>query len=235
VGAGTTPRRAWLRFNVSGLPAGAAVTDARLLLRCNGNSTESGGIIRKFAPTTSTWSETQPTWNAPLAGADASADLSSLGPVAIGTTYAFTNLRSAVPGNGRVTFVIRSTVQDGAQYRSREHGVSGERPVLRVTYSTSALADKDADGLSDAVEGAFGYDPDDADQDKSGVVDGLDDWDGDGLSNAEEDWPGTPPAALAEESESRCGLTGFEVLVGLGLLHLFRTRPFRRLDGASRP
>jgi hypothetical protein len=44
----------------------------------------------------------------------------------------------------------------------------------------------------------------DALQDKSGVVDGL--------SNAEESWPGTPP----EAGESRCGLTGLELLPRAG-------------------
>ncbi len=135
VGAGTDVRHAFLRFNVSGLPAGATVTDARLLLRCNGSSTQGGGTIRKFAPTNATWSETQPTWNSPLAGADASGDLSSVGPVSAGNSYSFTNLHTVVGGNGRVTFVIRSSFQDGAQYRSREHGVAAERPILRLTYS----------------------------------------------------------------------------------------------------
>lgn len=133
VGGGTTTRAAFLRFNVSGLPAGATVTEARLILVCNGNSTATGGTIRRYAPAVAQWSETQPTWNSPLAGADASGDLSSLGPVSAGGTYAFTNL--GVTGNGRVTFVIRSTAQDGAQYRSREFATASQRPILRLTHT----------------------------------------------------------------------------------------------------
>lgn len=232
VGAGTTPRRAWLRFNVTGLPAGASVIDARLQLYCNGDSGEGGGTLRKFAPTTAQWSETQPTWNAPLSGADASADLSSLGAVAAGNAYAFTNLQSAVAGNGRVTFVIRSTFQDGAQYRSKEHATASQRPVLRITYAAGTGAggpDTDGDGLLDAGEATFGLDPNDADQDGNGVLDGQDDWDGDGLSNADEiaagSSPGAPPASGAslpdgDSSSSSCGLLGSELL----LLALFRRR-----------
>jgi hypothetical protein len=148
VGGGTTRREMFLRFNVAGLPAGATVTDARLLLVCNGSSAATGGTIRKFGATNAQWSETQPTWNSPLAGTDGSGDLSTLGPVDIGGTYAFPNLKSAVTGNGRVTFVVRSAAQDGAQYRSREHPTASERPVLRITYTASTSFTVTIDSVS---------------------------------------------------------------------------------------
>lgn len=136
VGGSPNQRQIYFRFNVTGLPAGAAVTDAKLIVvASNGSSAPSGGgTIRKFAPSVEQWNETQPTWNNPLSGSDASGDLSTLGPVSIGGTYTFTGLQSAVAGNGRVTFVIRSTQEDGAAYYSKEYGTVSRRPILRVTY-----------------------------------------------------------------------------------------------------
>jgi hypothetical protein len=136
VGGGSTgyTRVAYLRFNVSGLPVGAMVTDARLTLVCMNPG--SGGTLRKFLPTTSQWTESGPTWNNPLAGADGSGALSSLGLVNLGGAYVFTNLAGCVSANGRVTFVIRSSDADGAGYFTKEHGAASQRPVLRITYTT---------------------------------------------------------------------------------------------------
>ncbi len=139
VGGGTDVRVAYIRFNVSGIPTGAAVTDARLVLVCSNASSEGGGTIRKFAPNNESWDEKEPTWNNPPAGSDASGDLSSLGPVTRGSTYEFDDLAGAVQGNGRITFVIRSAFQDGAGYYSRECGTAAQRPLLKVTYSSSTV------------------------------------------------------------------------------------------------
>ena len=136
VGGSPNRREIYLRFNVTGLPAGATVTDAKLIVVASNGSAVSGGggMIRRFASTVEQWNEMQPTWNDPLSGSDASGDLSSLGPVSIGGTYTFTGLQGAVPGNGRITFVIRSAQEDGAAYYSKEYGTVSKRPILRVTY-----------------------------------------------------------------------------------------------------
>jgi hypothetical protein len=136
VGGGSTghTRTAYLRFNVSGLPIGATVTDARLSLVCMNPGM--GGALRKFIPTTAQWSESGPTWNNPLAGVDGSGNLWTLGLVNWNSTYVFYNLASSVSANGRVTFVIRSGDLDGAGYYSKEHGVLSQRPVLRIAYTT---------------------------------------------------------------------------------------------------
>ena len=55
IGGTTNQRIAYLRFNVSGLPAGAQVTDARLTMVASNASSQSGGTIRKYAPTSPTW------------------------------------------------------------------------------------------------------------------------------------------------------------------------------------
>ena len=135
VGGGTTPRQIFLRFNLSSIPAGATITAADLFLTAINTSTESGGTLRLFDPTNDTWSETTPTWNNPLAGTDASGDLGTLGPVTTGNTYSFANLESVVTANGQITFVIRSTVQDGAGYASAESLTPSARPTLRITYT----------------------------------------------------------------------------------------------------
>lgn len=140
VGAAPSARIAYIRFNVTGIPTGAQINDARLVVVCMNPSSQTGGTIRKYAPTSATWSETAPTWNNPLAGSDASADLFVMGPVTTGNTYTFTGLTSAVTGNGRVTFIIRSTGSDGAGYRSREYGGTiSQRPQLRVTFTTTSI------------------------------------------------------------------------------------------------
>jgi len=142
VGGSPNQRIAYLRFNVSGLPTGAQVTDARLAMLASNGSTQGGGAIRKYAPTSSSWAETGPTWNNPLAGSDASSDLFVMGPVSSGSTYTFTGLTSSVTGNGRVTFVIRSTGSDGAAYRSREYGTSSQRPLLKVTFTAPSSVER---------------------------------------------------------------------------------------------
>jgi hypothetical protein len=135
VGGLPTERIAYLRFNVSGIPAGAQVTDARLTVVVSNPSSQSGGVIRQYAPASPTWAEAAPTWNDPLAGSDASGDLYAMGSVASGQTYTFTGLTSSIHGNGRVTFVIRSAGSDGAGYRSREYATSSQRPRLKVTFT----------------------------------------------------------------------------------------------------
>jgi hypothetical protein len=139
VGGGSAQREIFLRFDVAGLPAGATVTRVELTLTCSNGSVESGGTIRKFTPSNPDWSETQPTWNSPLPGSDASGDLYSLGAVRIGSSYTFQDLAGAVSENGRVTFVIRSTYQDGAAYYSSEQGNPAQRPKLEVTYLAHSI------------------------------------------------------------------------------------------------
>ncbi len=140
----TSPmREAYLRFNITGLPSGATITSASLTLVNGGYATpesNDGGAIFKFAPTDPAWAESVPTWNtrAGLTGIDASGLLSKVGAVNPGASYTFTNLQSAISGNGRVTFVIRPQSADGAGYFTKEATVAGQRPVLTVHYTTSS-------------------------------------------------------------------------------------------------
>ena len=125
-------RKAYLRFNVLGLSAGAKVTDATLTILCMDPATVTGGSIFTFLPTMDAWAENEPTWLKPLEGGKLDGNpLDTLRPVQIGTTYSFTNLASAISGNGRVTFIIESPNVDGAAYSSKEGAAP---PRLRVTY-----------------------------------------------------------------------------------------------------
>ncbi len=80
--------------------------------------------------------------------------------------------------------------------------------------------DTDADGMSDGVEVAAGFNPLVADQDGSGLPDGQDDWDGDGTINQSDPTPGSPPAAASSSDGDggACGATGLEALLLAALL-----------------
>ena len=138
-------REGYLRFNVTGLPAGATVTSATLTVVNGGYSLSGsvmGGSLHQFTSSDPAWSETLPTWTARagLAGSDASGPLATLGAVSQGGSYTFANLQSAVSGNGRVTFVIRSTDADGAGYFTKETATANQRPLLTIQYTTSGTA-----------------------------------------------------------------------------------------------
>lgn len=156
VGGGTTRREIFMRFNVTGLPLGATVSDAQLILEASNTSKEAGGggVIREFAPQTIQWDEQQPTWNNSLAGNDVSGDLATLGPVAKGNTYRFENLQSVIDGNGQITFVIRSTKQDGVAYQSGDAD-SSQRPILQITYQSNGSARQFKDGGSSNLEADY--------------------------------------------------------------------------------
>ncbi|MCP5094708.1 MAG: DNRLRE domain-containing protein [Chloroflexi bacterium] len=132
IGGGTATRIIYFRFNLAGLPDGAVVTAAELQLTVSNSG--GGGTIRAFAPDNPNWSESDPTWNLPLSGTDASGDLDALPSVSRNNDYAFTGLESVITGNDLITFVIRSEDADGAAYRSTEYSNANTHPTLVVTY-----------------------------------------------------------------------------------------------------
>ena len=84
---------------------------------------------------------------------------------------------------------------------SSSMGALDQRIELAVTPTdtvgffrlVSADADRDQDGLSDEFEAHYGFNPDDPDSNHNGVTDGIDDDDGDGVSNYIEMLLGTDP------------------------------------------
>ena len=95
-------------------------------------------------------------------------------------------------------------------------------PVYRVKYVLVLPADRDGDGLPDAIELARGTDPDRADSDGDGlddayeVVNGTDprvaDGDGDGVNDLEEVAAGTNPFSL--DTDEDAVLDGVEIFLG---------------------
>lgn len=128
VGGTSSAKQAFLRFTVSGLPAGAVVQNAKLRLYVTNDST-SGGSFNTI--TNTSWAETI-TWNSkpaidgPL--------LATLGAVTINLSYEV-DVTSAISGNGSYSFAITlpSANTNTLGYASREASASANRPQLIVT------------------------------------------------------------------------------------------------------
>ncbi len=102
------------------------------------------------------------------------------------------------------------------------------------TYGTSPLlADTDGDGMSDGFEAQHAFDPLLQDQDGDGIPDGQNDWDGDGILNAADATPGTPPipggSGGGGSSGGGCGATGAEAMLLVALLLAARRRGPREI------
>ena len=82
-----------------------------------------------------------------------------------------------------------STLTTGADASSSVTGLApcanGITEAAVITIAEHGT-DLDADLLPDALEPALGYDPTLADTDGNGIIDGLEDFDGDGIANCHE-------------------------------------------------
>ena len=103
---------------------------------------------------------------------------------------------------------------------------TGTGPANSVSAS-----DTDLDGMTDVAEALAGFDPGNGDQNGNGVLDGLEDWDNDLVSNALEVALGTaagsvpaPAVPAGKDDDDGCGLMGLEPLLLLALLRRFRRR-----------
>jgi hypothetical protein len=128
VGGSGSAKQSFLRFTVSGLPAGVAVSSAKLRLYVTNDST-SGGIVQSVS--TNTWPEAL-TW-AGKPAIDGPA-LATLGAVGV-NTFVEIDLGTAIAGNGSYSFAITlpASVTNTVGYASRENGTVGNRPQLIVT------------------------------------------------------------------------------------------------------
>jgi calcineurin-like phosphoesterase family protein len=112
-------KTSYIRFNVSGLPAGEVVHNATLRVNATSGSTCAVGV-EVFRAANDTWGETTITWNnqpGPIGSALATTTWTRNGYVSFDVT-------SAVGGSGRVSFVLRhvpgcSAARD-TTFRSRE-------------------------------------------------------------------------------------------------------------------
>lgn len=128
VGGASSAKITYIRFTVSGLPAGAVVQSAKLRLSVTNDST-SGGIFNTI--TNNTWAENI-NWNAKPA-IDGQ-QLASLGAVAINATVEV-DVTVAITGNGTYSFAIShpATNTNTLGYASKEHTTVSRRPQLVIT------------------------------------------------------------------------------------------------------
>jgi len=102
-------------------------------------------------------------------------------------------------------FVLVTHVDRNVYFYKLTAGAGGTPPP--------PAADSDGDGMPDAAETGFGFNPSNADQDANGVLDGQDDWDGDGVLNRNDPTPGSVPSGSSSGSgkgNEGCGATGLE-------------------------
>ena len=122
----TTTRQAFIRFTVSGLPAGATIASAKLRLVVV-DASSSGGIVNSISDTT--WAETI-TWN--TKPAIDGPQRASVGAVAAGQVVEI-DLTPAITGNGSYSFAITSAVSDSVWYATKENSTAANRPQLVIT------------------------------------------------------------------------------------------------------
>jgi hypothetical protein len=129
VGGSTSAKRSYLRFTVTGLPAGSTVSSAKLRLFVTNDSTN-GGVFNTITNTTftesTTWN-TKPAIDGPQVG--------SLGAVALNTFQEITLPAGTVNGNGSIAFAIQlpASVTNTLGYASRSNTTVANRPQLVVT------------------------------------------------------------------------------------------------------
>ena len=120
---GTEPLvESFLRFTVSGAPAG--VTSAKLRLYAT-NGTVDGPAIYT---TTTAWSETAINWNTRPARTSGATDDKGAIPV---NTWVEYDVTPFVTGNGTYSFTLATTSADGMDFNAREAATL--RPELVVT------------------------------------------------------------------------------------------------------
>jgi chitodextrinase len=122
---------ALLKFNITGLPAGCAVSSAKLQLTVGSGSTDTspyGGDL--YGASNTSWTQSTVNWNTqPAAAATKTSSVATT--VALGTAYTW-DVKPLVTGSGPVTMVVKSTSGDGARYYSTEGGTAAQDPVLTV-------------------------------------------------------------------------------------------------------
>lgn len=120
-----------------------------------------------------------------------------------------------------VADVDQGGVRDGAEDTNKNGRFDvGERnPLLAMDDQPATVVDSDGDGLSDAEERAFSLNPNDADSDDDGVIDGAEalwhrDFDADGVINALD--PDSDGDGIFDGTEAGLTVVGAATDVGRG-------------------
>ncbi|MFB1481017.1 DNRLRE domain-containing protein [Corallococcus sp. RDP092CA] len=134
----------YLRFNLSGIPAGAHIASVMLqALAYDGSSPGGDGSVYAHLVPDDTWSETGMTWNnRPAVTGDRLGSWwlwnpsSTPKPLQLGVNFDArlkAPVQQALDSDGRISFRLRSPGYHTV-YRSREYSVASERPRLVVSY-----------------------------------------------------------------------------------------------------
>jgi len=230
-----------LKFDLTSIPAGSSIQGAELTLTVTNPTAGGYELYEAKRP----WMEGEATWQGYASGqawqsggAQGAQDrgavlLGTLSPASLGT-YTLTFTAAGVvavqgwvdaPGTNHGVVIANAANADGMAFESRQSGTAANRPKLTVTYGPgTAPVDTDGDGMTDVAEVAAGFNPNSADQDQNGTVDGQDDWDGDGIINQTEIASGTPAGsppgggAAGAGGDGGCGATGLEAALLLAFL-----------------
>jgi hypothetical protein len=123
-GSGVT-KRIFLKFVVSGVPAGASLNAAKLRMTATSSS---GAVVAAKPGATNNWSESSLVWSgAPAYG------LRTDNSPAVAAGAVEWNLSSYVSGNGVYSVILTQASAAQTTFRSRE---STQPPVLELTYTT---------------------------------------------------------------------------------------------------
>ncbi len=128
VGGTSSARKAFIRFTVTGLPAGATISTAKLHLYVTNDST-SGGVFNRI--TSNSWAESI-TWN--TQPAIDGTQLATLAAVPM-DTFVDVDITAAITGNGTYSFAITlpAANTNTLAYASKEASTPANRPQLIVT------------------------------------------------------------------------------------------------------
>jgi glucose/arabinose dehydrogenase len=125
-------QQTYLRFLVAGL-ARANVQDAKLRMRATGNTADGPAVFG----TSNDWTESGITWdNRPQPSTGVIGDV---GAVTAGASVEW-DVTSLVDGDGPLSMLLASAVEDGTQFNSREVTGADRRPILFVTLTNDAYA-----------------------------------------------------------------------------------------------
>ncbi len=127
-GQSSFQKQVFLQFNVTGIPSGATVTGATLLIAAQ--TTGSSRPVTAKAVSNTSWSETGITWsNKPALGST----LATVSSHTAGVDSAW-NVTSHITGNANKTIGLDSTYSGDTNFHSREATDANNRPLLQVTY-----------------------------------------------------------------------------------------------------
>jgi hypothetical protein len=152
VASGSLPtERGFLKFNVTGIPAGSTINGVSLNFALNAGKSYAGTSNGpRISATTCGWAESTLTYsNAPAAGTT----LGNLGALPANFFGAVGLQTSLVPGNGTACIRLDGEGDDMGMWSS-EAPSTANRPSLRVDYSppTAPPVDTDGDGVPDSTD-----------------------------------------------------------------------------------